>query len=432
MKRRAWVLGLAAVLLAAGVAHGATTSVTWSSWLQINLQPAFGLGGFDSSLSVSYAIGGWALSSTALLDETGLWNVFFDAGGALGGFAVRSLVDFDAAAPELRAWLSSVSTGIGGVRFYGLFMIDDVHGGGAIGDAWFGTGSTLGAIWEGDGLAIWAQAQFNMTDSSKYVYLYGLDWLMDHFVFEECGTWYKPAGYVDVQTGGCSVFWSGVSLYVEFPICCADVLAQISFSAEDGFDHILFELLNVDLGLTWMNVEWVDVWYTVESKSVNAVFDVSIADNLCFTPYLALTGGGTLIDGIDLKALLFECSWDGYTFKAGHLFDEDGWQEYLNSTYYDYGWTWDGELTYLDPCKVPDGYDEFFGVEIEGDACCGGEYGLSAFVWFDTGDSTGIFDWVETRVMFRTAIGPNTDLRLGMSVTQSGGNWIGVGFDLHW
>ncbi|MDD5264153.1 MAG: hypothetical protein PHU43_04860, partial [Candidatus Bipolaricaulis sp.] len=150
-----------------------------------------------------------------------------------------------------------------------------------------------------------------------------------------------------------------------FPICCADVLAEVSFS-DAGLDHILLELLNVDFGLTWMNVEWVDLWYTLDSKSANVVFGVSVADNLCFTPYLGLTGGGSFIDGIDLKALLLECSWNGYTFKAGHLFDEDGWQEYLNSTYYDYGWTWDGELTYLAPCKVPDGYDEFFGVEVLG------------------------------------------------------------------
>jgi len=430
MKRRAWVLGLATVLLATGVAYGASTSVTWSSWLQIDLQPAFGLGGFDSALTVGYAIGGWALSSTALLDETGLWDVFFDAGGALGGFAIRSIADFDATVPALRAWLSSLSAAIAGVRLYGLLMVDDVNAGTAA-DPWFGAGASLGVLWEGDDLAIWAQIQFNMTDSSRYVYLYGLDWLMDHFIFEDCGVWYTPAGYVDVQTGGCSVFFSGLSLYVEFPICCGDVLAQVSFS-DSGLDHVLLELLNVDLGLTWMNVEWVDLWYTLDSKSANVVFGVSVADNLCFTPYLGLTGGGSFIDGIDLKALLLECSWNGYTFKTGHLYDEDGWQEYLNSTYYDYGWTWDGELTYLTPCKVPAGYDEFFGVEVLGDACCGGDYGLSVFAWFDTGKSTGIFDWVETRVMFRTAISPHADLRFGMSVTESGGNWVGMGFDLTW
>ncbi|MEN6369303.1 MAG: hypothetical protein ABFD77_06345, partial [Thermotogota bacterium] len=171
MKRRAWVLGLATVLLATGVAYGASTSVTWSSWLQIALQPAFGLGGFDSALTVGYSIGGWGLSSTALLNRTGLWDVFFDAGGALGGFAIRSIADFDATAPALRAWLSSLSTAIAGVRFYGLLMVDDVNADTAA-DPWFGTGAALGAIWEGDNLAVWTQIQFNMTDSSRYVYLY--------------------------------------------------------------------------------------------------------------------------------------------------------------------------------------------------------------------------------------------------------------------
>lgn len=431
MRRRTWVLGLTVVLLASGATLGASLSVAWSSWIQLDLQP-FALGVFESSVEVGYSISGWDLSSTALLDETGLWNVYFDADGALGGFAIRSIADFDAAPTELRAWLSSVSTGLAGVNFYALFMVDDLAPVGMIGGPWFGSGATLGAIWKGGGLSIWAQTQFNMTDSSRYVYLYGLDWLMDHFVFTECGTWYKPSGYVDVQTDSCSMCWSGVSLYVEFSLGCADLLAQVSFTAEDGFDHILLELLNVDLGLTWMNVEWVDLWYTVESKSVNVVFDVSIADNLCFTPYLALNGSGVSIDGIELKAIAFECAWDAFTFKAGHLFDEDGWQEYLNYTYYDYGWTWDGELSYLNPCKVPDGYDEYFGLEVRGDACCGGEYGLSTFVWFDTGKSAGIFDWVETRVILRTALSANLDLRFGMSVTEAGAGWIGVGFDMHW
>ncbi|MDD5219750.1 MAG: hypothetical protein PHV11_04190, partial [Candidatus Bipolaricaulis sp.] len=215
-------------------------------------------------------------------------------------------------------------------------------------------------------------------------------------------------------------------------ICCADLLAAVRLSCAGGLEYVLVEMLNVDLGLAWINVEWVDLWYTVESKSANAVFGVSFADSLCITPYLALTGGGTFIDGIDLKALLFTCTWNGYTFKAGHLFDENGWQECLNGTYYDYGWTWDGELTYLAPCKVPTGYDEFFGVEVEGDVCCGGDYGLSAFAWFDTGESAGIFDWVETRVLFRAAVAPHVDLRLGVSATVSGNDWVGFGVDLYW
>ncbi|MDD4903171.1 MAG: hypothetical protein PHX77_01555 [Candidatus Bipolaricaulis sp.] len=430
MKRRTWVLGLALVLFSAGTALGASTSVSWSSWIQLELQP-LALGAFDSALTVGYSIGSCTASATALIDDGGVWNLFADVGGALGGFAVRSIADFDATVPALRAWLSSVSTAIAGVRLYGLLMVDDVYAGQDT-DPWYGIGGTFGVIWEGSGLSIWGQAQFNMTDSLRYVYLYGLDWLMDHFVFDACGSWYKPSTYVDIQTGGCALHWSGLTVYVEFPICCADLLAAVRLSCAGGLEYVLVEMLNVDLGLAWINVEWVDLWYTVESKSANAVFGVSFADSLCITPYLALTGGGTFIDGIDLKALLFTCTWNGYTFTAGHLFDEDGWQEYLNGTYYDYGWTWGGELTYLAPCKVPTGYDEFFGVEVEGDVCCGGDYGLSAFAWFDTGESAGIFDWVETRVLLRAAVAPHVDLRLGVSATVSGSDWVGFGVDLYW
>ena len=154
---------------------------------------------------------------------------------------------------------------------------------------------------------------------------------------------------------------------------------------------------------------------------------------MCITPYLALEGTGTQLTGFSLKALKLSYTWDNVTFKAGDLFDEKGWYPYLNyfGTSY-YGWTWDGELATLPTCVVTAGYDEYFALEITGDSCCGGGYKFSTFAWFDTGNSTGLFDWSETRIKLSVGIGSSVSLNFGMSATQAGMNWFKLGSEVVW
>jgi len=287
-----------------------------------------------------------------------------------------------------------------------------------------GAGFTFGGWARTGDLSIWAQTRFNMSDTSSYIYKYGYDWLLDHFIFKVCDTWLIPSSYVDVQTTGCTASWSGVDFYLDAPFTCFNLLTELSISCT-GFDHVLFEVTNIDLGLSWLDVAWIDVMFTTTSKSVNTVFDVSVGDTACITPYLALEGAGTQIAGLSLKALKLSYTWDNVTFKAGELFDEDGWYPYLNYTgirYY--GWTWDGELTTLPVCAVTTGYDEYLGLEVTGDSCCSGSYRFAAFTWFDTGNSSGLFDWAETRVKLSVGIGSNITINFSMSAKQTGMNWF--------
>ena len=348
----------------------------------------------------------------------------------MGGFALRSILDFDAEEAQLRTWLASGVTAIGGVNLYATFMLDNV---GTAQNASMGSGLTLGGWGRAGDLSIWAQTRFNMADSSSNLYKYGYEWLLDHFIFEVCDTWQKPSAYLDVQASGFTARWTGADVLLEMPFTRFTALAAVGISCDNGFDSVLFELNDIDLGLDWLDLKWLDVFFTVDSKSVAMVFDLSVAETACITPYLALEGGGHEISGFSLKALKLAYSWDGVTFKAGHLFDENGWSEYLNYEFYEWGWTWGGELSYLAPCKVPSNYDEYFGLVLDGESCCGGGSNTSLFAWFDTGSEVGgIFDWVETRASVRYGVSANLDVSFAMSLTNGGIEWLKTGLGLSW
>jgi hypothetical protein len=360
----------------------------------------------------------------------GLDNVYFEAAGPLGGFALRSILDFDAEVAKLRAWIASGVTAIGGVNLYATFMLDDV---GTVQTPALGAGLTVGGWGRVGDVSAWFQTRFNMTDSSANFYQYGYQWLLDHFIFQVCDTWQKPSGYLDVQTSGCTLAWSGADIFVEMPFTCLTLLTSLSVSCSEGLDSLLFEFTGISLGLDWLKLTWLDVFFTVDSKTLNVVFDVSLAEVACVTPYFVLEGGGPQITGLSLKALKLAYSYNGVTVKAGELFDEDGWSEYLNHQFRNWGWSWDGELTYLTPCKVPDNYDEYFGLIVDGESCCGASYDVSVFSWFDSGSTTaGVFDWVETRVALRIGLTTSTDFEFSMSLTSAGVNWFRIGGTTVW
>jgi len=426
--KRVLAVGILIAITGVLAVTAAPLSGSWSFSIQSDLNP-FSITAIESVFQVDYSIGTWTWASTAIIDLAGLDNVYFDVKGVLGGFALRSITDFDAAEAQFQAWVASGVTAIAGVNLYALFMLDNV---GSTQTPSMGSGLTLGGWAQVGDLSIWGQTRFNMNDTSGNIYKYGYGWLLDHFIFKVCDTWQKPSGYIDVQTAGCTASWTGADVYLEMPFACFDLLTQLSLSCT-GFDHVLFEINDIDLGLTWLNLKWVDVLFTTTSKSVNTVFDITLGDTACITPYLALEGAGTEITGFSLKALKLSYTWDNATFKAGGLFDEDGWYPYLNylGTRY-YGWTWDGELATLPSCVVTEGYDEYFGLLVTGDSCCGGAYKFTTFAWFDTGNSTGLFDWAETRVKLSVGVASNTTINFDISVTQGRASWFRLGTGIVW
>jgi len=415
--------GLAA---AAGPLSGA-----WSVWTEWETFQPLQLSSLESVLEVDYTTCGWTLDATAIFSDAAFKNVFFEAEGALSGFVFKSMLDFVVQTPAFRTWLNAVSLTFGGLHLYGIVMVDDVQ---TPTIPAIGRGLLLGGSGRVGDCSFEAQAQFNMNDSSYNFYVYGYDWMLDHFIFSRCGTWYKPSGYFDVQTAGCGLFWSGLDIYVEYPFACFDLVTMLSFSCANGFDQVKFEIDDICLGLPWLSFAWIEIMFAPQAKVVNVDFSLVLGQCVCFTPYLALNGAGTSIEGISLKALLVEHTSQGVTFKAGHLFDEDGWRPYLNYPGYDvqYAWAWDGTLTSYDECKVPQGYDEFVGVEIDGDSCCGGNFNASAFYWFDTGNSIGVFDLEELRVSLEVGIGSNSSVLVGAGLRNTGLSWLKLGYKFLW
>jgi len=340
------VLAIVVLLVAfSALAAASPLSGSWSFSLQADVQ-TFSITAGRSTLTVDYSIGGWTISSATIAGLGGLEDLFFDAEGVLGGFALRSISAFDAADARFKAWLASGVTAIGGVNMYALFLLEELATVPSI-----ASGLTLGGWADAGPFSVWGQTRFNMNDTSVNIYKYGYDWLLDHFIFKVCDVWQIPSGYIYVQTSGCTTCWSGADIYVETPFGCADILAELSVSRA-GFDYLLFEVNDVDTGLSWLDLKWVDLLFTTVSKSMNLVFDIDVGETTCFTPYFALEGGETRITGFSLKALKLSYRWDNVTFKAGDLFDEGGWEQHLNYAYYLYGWTWDGELSYLAFCKA--------------------------------------------------------------------------------
>jgi len=106
------------------VAVAGPLSGLWSTSIQFDLQTFSMIA--ESEVVINYSFSGCTMTMAALMDEHGIDNVFFDTSGVLGGFALRSILDFNASAAQFRSMLTSVETAIGGINLYGIFMLDNV------------------------------------------------------------------------------------------------------------------------------------------------------------------------------------------------------------------------------------------------------------------------------------------------------------------
>ena len=241
--RKALMLGCLILICGAVATTAAPLSGAWSFGMQTEVDP-FAIVSLGSVLDVDYIVSNMTFSSTVIADLEGLDSVFYDVSGPLGGFALRSILDFDAEEAQFRAWLASAVTAISGVNLYATLMLDNV---GTTQTPSMGSGLTLGGWGRAGDLSIWGQTRFNMTDSSINVYKYGYKWLLDHFIFQVCDTWQNPSGYLDVQTSCCTLAWTGADVLVEMPFSCFTLLTSLSISCS-GFDSVLFSLNDIDLG----------------------------------------------------------------------------------------------------------------------------------------------------------------------------------------
>ena len=201
-------------------------------------------------------------------------------------------------------------------------------------------------------------------------------------------------------------------------------------------------LYDLSLGIPFFELDRLEIGFWPGQKAVFSTWELLVADvfciepwfgigrgNLATTPEPAVSASAPIFDGLELLGLSLELAYNGVTFKAGTAFG-DAFDRYGNRHAGRYPWL------YCEPwrCEVMEDYDEYYGLIIDGDSCCGGGFGLSIFVWFDAydvgdKDTAGIFGWEETRFEGYVDIGTNATLTGSLSILNEGLNWIQVGME---
>jgi hypothetical protein len=430
--KKALVLSLLVLGLGAAVYAGPLTG-SWATNFRFNATPALSLVNFESILQVDYTVGGWVLGANAIFNATAFDNLYFEADGQLGAFRFSSMLDFEPQTPSFMAWTNAAALSLAGVDVFALFMVDNL---GTADAPIIGSGATVGLVGSAGDIKWTIITAFNMPVNGYYWWAYGYDWMIARDAYQSScgmfGAWYKPSGTPwTVQTQGCCVCWSGTSIYVDFPFTCLTVTAYADFTCTTGFSAMGLWFTGIETGLGWLTIEEIDIDFTVDSKSVTTYFGLSFGDWGCVRPYFTLTGGDNEITGIQLNALFLSYSFNGVTFKAGEIFEDKWYGWALNGTEYDYGFSKTGGLTYS--CVYNDDYDEYFGVEIDGDSCCGGSFKVGIYNFFDIDIAgTALFDWAETLASVSLGIGSNTTLYFGVSYLSAGLNWFDVGIKFVW
>jgi len=412
---------------------------------------------FDSILTLDYTTCGWTFGSTAIFDKYDFENLFFTAEGSVGAFGFFAGIDFNPQSTSFKNMVAAVNLSIAGVTVYGIGVVNNFAYNTSLTDPEIGIGYVLGGYGVAGDCSVYVEAQWNMKSKLSTVYGYGYDYLIDNlFVYDWCDGWSK--GLSTVQST-CNAAWSGLDIYVEYPFSCATVLTKVNFDCAQGFDYICFEIDDISLGtnLDWLLLDDLNICFGVNYKQVCADIDLVIGDTVCFTPYLSLDMDptGTIINGIALNAVTVD--WDmgqGVVFKAGDILnrtfssfrsDDDSNITYVSN----YCFQYDGTLvSYGDATSVAAGwaysaagmccyntaYNEFIGLEIDGDACCGGAFDVGIYNWFTSvaqGSAAAVggtlFDWQETTASLAVGIGSNTTLKTSLSLHNAGLNWIKVG-----
>jgi hypothetical protein len=408
--KRALVLSLG-LLLAVGFATFAQGELTGSWDTTITIAPGETMienfFDFESNLEITYSVGGWSFTSTTGIDDTGwAWQDFAIAGafGAFdvsGGMIVSPLGD-DAAYPE---WV------------------------------WLDTGFTFGAVNIGIDfdlyasdirLCLEASATTGLVDITG-VLCFGDLYIHPYYGYpmdKTVGYPYYPYFVAPADKGDndeCDLDWSGVSITVDFPFCCADVSATLAMDC-DGFDEICFE---VD-GIVVANIPWftlgAELCFTLESKTLVLSPEFDFGADVCFDVYIHaddddVTAPLAVLTLPDIKivGLGIECEIGGVSFSGLSWWDPD---ESLDD--YD-----KPGLLYGEP------YWEAYRIATTEDACCG-PFDFDITMFFDV-DSTFLFDIAAFEANFSYELGANFIFSMGLDYTALDGltEWT-IGFEITW
>ncbi|MCK5584984.1 hypothetical protein KAJ02_02825 [Candidatus Bipolaricaulota bacterium] len=364
--KRALVFSLICVLGVAFTGFAASLSGSWDTDVtidpqQTNFSVAIGL---TSVLTVAYTIGDWTFTSVTDLDDGGWTDQDFTVAGVLGAFTLTSALDFTPApAPAFGSWNTTVSVSIAGVSFGADFTLED---------------NSVALILSGSGVA------GDVTVAVEVTF-----------------------GEVEVEVGVCDLNWTGITINLGFPFCCADVAVEIAFDC-DGFDYIEFTAGAIAIpNLPWLTLD-IEVLFTLNDKQFTFSPNFSFGDIVCFDLEIdvATTGGvqaPLVIGDISIVGISLECDIGAVTFTAVTDFSADA-----------------GD------------YFEWYGIETNDDACCG-PFGFDLTFYFLDG-GLALFEIALIDANMTLQVATQFTFNMGLEVNVDSGaftQWT-VGFLVTW
>ncbi len=380
----------------------------------------------DSTLIVDYTLDGHSATSTSQFLLLGFIWQEFEATGMLGAFSYQANTLFGPSTADYiySQFIGSVSIAGVDMGLYFAQLSDAVLGGGADGFAIRLAGS-VGSV---DVVSITEMgAKIADADFDGITIVHagsGLErsYLVDPVVFGQGFT-------------GQKVTVSGLSFG-----CVSDITTTLYITCA-GFDFIKFEVDTIDVGLSWLTLDF-DLTFQTTVKTVGLTPALVLGDALCIDVYAevltdAPVGTNTTntiydaynsITGIAIYGLGFSYSWDGITVKELTVLNTG---RYVITTP-EYGSVIEEIVEALD-----DGHEyyteywELFSIEVVSDGCCGGTNRLLANTYFNKNE-TALFGWGMTYIEAETAINATISLSTQLEVSTDGVEYLGFGVKASW
>jgi hypothetical protein len=275
----------------------ATLSGSWDTDVtidpqQTNFNDAITLA---SVLTVAYTVGDWTFTSVTKLNQDGWTDQDFAVAGVLGAFSITSALDFVPATPAFGSWKTTASVAIAGVSFGMTFELK--------GNDTFLTLTGSGVA--GD-VSVDVSVSFGDDD-------------------EEC-----------------DLDWTGVTIDLGFPFCCADIDLEVKFDCT-GFLSATFTAGGIAIpNLPWVTID-AELVFTMTEKTLTLSPDFDFGAIACFDLYFSvdttgnLTIGDISIDGIGISCDIGAVSFTGLSYwgtgtKPGALKNTIYWEVYTIET----------------------------------------------------------------------------------------------------
>jgi hypothetical protein len=346
----------------------ATLSGSWDTDVTIDPQQT----GFNdaigivSVLTVAYTVGDWTFTSVTDLAETGWTDQTFAVAGVLGAFSLTSLVDFDPTG-AFDEWNTTASVAIAGVSFGMDFTLVsgsvalELTGSGVAGDVTFGATVTFG----------------------------------------------DPAE-------GCDLDWTGVTIDVGFPFCCADIALEVAFDCT-GFLSATFTTGGIAIpNLPWVTID-AEIVYTMEEKTLELSPNFDFGAIVCFDLYFDVaTTGNITIGDISIGGIGLSCDIGAVTFTGISI--------------------WDANISKAGTilAKNSGAYWEAYQIATNDDACCG-PFGFDlTFYFLDGGNALFDVGLIDANMSLQVAAQFLFNMGLEINVETGAFSQWTIGFLVTW